>query len=44
VSLDFKSGLKTTLFSDGTTVREPFDVAAMKALAASPPEARTGAR
>jgi hypothetical protein len=39
VSLDFKSGMKTTLFSDGTTVREPFDVTALKGLAAVPPEA-----
>jgi hypothetical protein len=39
VSLDFKSGIKTTVFSDGTAVREPFDVAALKGLAAVPPEA-----
>ncbi len=43
VSLDFRSGIKTTLFSDGTMVQEPFDVAAMKALAAAPAEAK-GAR
>jgi hypothetical protein len=39
VSLDFKSGIKTTLFSDGTTVREPFDVVALKGLAAVSPQA-----
>jgi hypothetical protein len=37
VSLDFLSGIKTTLFSDGTMVREPFDVPALKSLAAPPP-------
>jgi hypothetical protein len=37
VSLDFQSGIKTTLFSDGTTVREPFDVPTLKSLAAPPP-------
>jgi hypothetical protein len=42
VSLDFKSGMKTTVFSDGTTVKEPFDVAAMKGLAATAPEAKIG--
>jgi hypothetical protein len=37
VALDFQSGIKTTLFSDGTMVREPFDVPALKSLAAPPP-------
>lgn len=37
VSFDFKSGTKTTVFSDGTSVAEPFDVGAMKGLAAAPP-------
>jgi hypothetical protein len=40
VSLDFKSGMKTTLFSDGSTVTEPFDTAALKGLAAAPAEGR----
>jgi hypothetical protein len=40
VSLDFKSGTKTTVFSDGTSVTEPFDVAALKGLAAPPPPAK----
>jgi hypothetical protein len=38
VSLDFQSGIKTTLFSDGMIVREPFDVPALKSLAATPRE------
>ena len=42
VSLDFKSGMKTTLFSDGTTVTEPFDTTALKGLAAAPGEAKAG--
>ena len=42
VSLDFQSGIKTTVFSDGSMVREPFDVAAMKALASPPTETRSG--
>jgi hypothetical protein len=41
VSLDFRSGIKTTLFSDGTIVAEPFDTAALRGLAAAPSEART---
>lgn len=44
VSLDFKSGMKTTLFSDGTTVKEPFDVASMKGLAAAAPEMEIGSK
>jgi hypothetical protein len=40
VSLDFVSGTKTTTFSDGTFIREPFDVGALKGLAASPPQAK----
>ena len=42
VSLDFVSGTKTTTFSDGTSIREPFDVGALKGLAASPPQPRPG--
>jgi hypothetical protein len=42
VSLDFKSGMKTTLFSDGTSVTEPFDTTALKGLAAAPGEAKAG--
>ncbi len=40
VSLDFQTGIKTTLFSDGSMVREPFDVAALKTLAAVPAAAK----
>ena len=36
VSLDFNSGMKTTLFSDGTAITAPFDVGALKGLAAAP--------
>jgi hypothetical protein len=36
--------MKTTLFSDGTTVREPFDVTAMKGLAAVPPATKIGSK
>jgi hypothetical protein len=39
VSLDFDTGMKTTVFKDGSTVREPFDVAAMRGLASPPPAA-----
>ena len=42
VSLDFRSGIKTTLFSDGTIVTEPFDTAALKGLAAAPNQANAG--
>jgi hypothetical protein len=42
VSLDFKSGTKTTHFTDGTAVTEPFDVGAMKSLAAVPPQPKAG--
>jgi hypothetical protein len=42
VSLDFRSGIKTTLFSDGTIVTEPFDTAALKGLAAAPNQAKAG--
>jgi hypothetical protein len=42
VSLDFETGIKTTLFSDGTTLKERFDIEALKALAspsaAKPPQ------
>jgi hypothetical protein len=34
VSLDFETGIKTTLFSDGTTSRERFEIEALKGLAA----------
>ncbi len=34
VTLDFGSGVKTTIFADGTIATEPFDVAAMKDIAA----------
>jgi hypothetical protein len=39
VSLDFRTGTKTTIFSDGTSIQEPFDVGALKGLAAPPPPA-----
>jgi hypothetical protein len=42
VSLDFRSGIKTTLFSDGTIVTEPFDTAALKGLAAAPNQTKAG--
>ena len=42
VSLDFRSGIQTTLFSDGTIVTEPFDTAALKGLAAAPNQANAG--
>lgn len=42
VSLDFKSGTKTTIFSDGTSIQEAFDVNALKGLAAVPPGAKAG--
>jgi hypothetical protein len=41
VSLDFQSGVKTTVFSDGTSIQEQFDVAALKAIA-SPPRTKPG--
>jgi hypothetical protein len=37
VSLDFRSGTKTTIFSDGTLVTEPFDVGSLKGLAGAFP-------
>jgi len=37
VSFDFQSGLKTTVFTDGTTVEELFDRAAMKGVAGAHP-------
>jgi hypothetical protein len=37
VSLDFDTGMKTTVFKDGTMVREPFDVSAWRGLASPPP-------
>lgn len=42
VSLDFQSGIKTTVFSDGSMVREPFDVATLKSLASPPAETKGG--
>ena len=33
VSLDFETGIKTTLFSDGTTSKERFEIEALKGLA-----------
>ena len=40
VSLDFRSGTKTTIFSDGTLVTEPFDVGSLKGLAGAFPAAK----
>jgi hypothetical protein len=40
VSLDFRSGTKTTIFSDGTLVTEPFDVGSLKGLAGAFPGSR----
>ena len=40
VSFDFKSGTKTTIFSDGTSIQEVFDVGSLKGLAAAPPRAK----
>jgi hypothetical protein len=37
VSFNFKSGIKTTLFSNGAVVTEPFDIPSLKGLAAAPP-------
>jgi hypothetical protein len=37
VSLDFRSGTKTTIFADGTLVTEPFDVGSLKGLAGAFP-------
>ena len=39
VSLDFRTGTKTTVFSDGTSIKEPFDVGGLRGLAAAPPKA-----
>ena len=38
VSLDFKTGIKTTFFTDGASVEERFDVSSLKGLASPPPE------
>lgn len=43
VSLDFRSGTKTTIFSDGTLVTEPFDVGSLKGLAGAFPGPRPAA-
>ena len=40
VSLDFRSGTKTTIFSDGTLVTEPFDVGSLKGLAGAFPASK----
>lgn len=37
IAFDLQSGVKTTFFSDGTFLKEPFDVAALKGLASAPP-------
>jgi hypothetical protein len=37
VTFDFKSGVKTTIFADGTIVEDAFDVAAIKGMASTPP-------
>jgi len=44
VSLDFQSGIKTTVFTDGTLVEEPFDPAALKGLAGPHPARAPGGR
>jgi hypothetical protein len=44
VSLDFQSGIKTTVFTDGTLVEEPFDPAALKELAGAHPARAPGGR
>ena len=44
VSLDFQSGIKTTEFTDGTLVDEPFDPAALKELAGAHPDRTPGGR
>ena len=37
VTFDFKSGVKTTIFADGTIVEDAFDVAALRGMASTPP-------
>lgn len=44
VSLDFRSGTKTTIFSDGTLVTEPFDVGLLKGIAGAFPGSAAGPR
>ena len=44
VTLDFVAGVKTTVFSDGTMVAEPFDVNALRSLAGSPDARPSAAR
>lgn len=39
VTFDFKSGVKTTIFADGTIVEDTFDVAAVRGMASIPPPA-----
>jgi hypothetical protein len=39
VTFDFKSGVKTTIFADGTIVEDAFDVAAVRGMASTPPAA-----
>jgi hypothetical protein len=36
VTFDFKSGVKTTIFADGTIIEDAFDVAALRGMAAAP--------
>jgi len=44
VTFDFKSGVKTTIFADGTIVEDAFDVAALRGMASAPPAAGLGLR
>jgi hypothetical protein len=44
VSFEFESGVKTTVFTDGTKVEEPFDPASMKGLASARPVRSAGSR
>ncbi|HEX2727137.1 MAG TPA: hypothetical protein VHN20_15060 [Beijerinckiaceae bacterium] len=39
VTFDFKSGVKTTIFADGTIVEDAFDVASVRGMASTPPAA-----
>lgn len=39
ISFDFQSGMKTTLFSNGTSITEPFDIAVMRPFASRTPAA-----
>jgi hypothetical protein len=44
VTFDFKSGVKTTIFADGTIVEDAFDVAAVKGMASPAPASSLGLR